>query len=112
MNKQYIIRKNEEIENIVKSGRKTVSKYFIIYNKDDTNLYNRYCISVSKKLGHAYLRNKIKRRIKDILMKNKIDLGKKYVIIIRKEAVIASYEELKKDLISQIKGETNEKNKQ
>ena len=38
--------------------------------------------------------------------------SKKYVIIIRKEAVTASYEELKKALISQIKGETNEKNKQ
>lgn len=109
MNKQYIIRKNEEIEKIVKSGKKTVSKFYIIYNKEDTNTYNRYCISVSKKLGHAHLRNKIKRRIKDILMKNKIDLGKKYVIIVRKEAVVASYEDLKNILISQIKGEKNEK---
>lgn len=109
MNKQYIIRKNEEIENIVKTGKKTVSKYFIIYNKEDINEYNRYCVSVSKKLGKAHTRNKIKRRIKDILMKNKIDLSKKYVIIIRKEAVTASYEDLKNILIKQIKGEKNEK---
>ena len=29
-------------------------------------------ISVSKKLGKAYVRNKIKRRVKDILMKNRM----------------------------------------
>ena len=32
MNKEYIVRKNEEIEKIVKKGKKTVSKLFIIYN--------------------------------------------------------------------------------
>ncbi len=105
MNKKYIIQKNEEIKKIVLSGKKSVSKMFIIYNKDNTGTSNLYCISISKKLGKAYLRNKIKRRIKDILMKNRMELGKKYVIIIRKEAVEASYEDLKKCLIKQIKGE-------
>lgn len=109
MNKKYIIQMSKEIENIVKTGTKKVSKYFIIYNKDDVNEYNRYCISVSKKLGHAYLRNKLKRRTKDILMKNKIDLHKKYVIILRKEAINASYDELKNILLHQIKGDMNEK---
>ena len=42
-------------------------------------------------------------------MKNKIDLGKKYVIIIRKEALNVSYKELEESLIKEIKGERNEK---
>ena len=105
MNKKYIIRKNEEIAKIVKSGKKTFSKFYIIYNIESEYEYNMYCISVSKKLGKAHLRNKMKRRIKDILMKNKMEYGRKYVIILRKEAVKASYKELEKELINQIKGE-------
>lgn len=109
MNKKYIIRKNEEIEVIVKKGKKRVSKYFIIYMVNNDKDYNMYCVSVSKKLVKANVRNKIKRRTKDILMKNKIDLGKKYVIIIRKEALTVSYKELEESLIKEIKGERNEK---
>lgn len=110
MNKQYIVRKNEEISHIVKTGKKTISKFYIIYNIESNLNYNQYCVSVSKKLGKAHLRNKMKRRIKDILMKNKMELNRKYVIILRKEAVIASYNELKDVLIKQIKGEKNETN--
>lgn len=105
MNKKYIIRKNEEISYIVKNGKKKVSKFYIIYNIESNTTFNMYCISVSKKLGKAHLRNKMKRRIKDILMKNKMELHRKYVIIIRKEAVTASYSELEDVLKKQIKGE-------
>lgn len=107
MNKQFIVRKNEEIELIVKRGRKKVSKYFILfilYYTDSEKIYNQYCVSVSKKLGKAHIRNKIKRRIKDILMKNKMEFNKKYVIIIRKEALLVSYKELEANLIDLIKG--------
>jgi len=105
MNKQYIIRKNEEISKIIKIGKKTVSKFFIIYNIESDTIFNKYCISVSKKIGKAHTRNKLKRQIKDILMKNKIELSRKYVIILRKEVLNASYNNLKEALISQIKGE-------
>lgn len=105
MNKKYIIRKNEEIEQIVKKGKKNITKLFIIYYIESENAFNRYCVSVSKKLGKANVRNKIKRRVKDILMKNKIDLGRNYVIIIRKEAVNVSYSELQDVIIKYLKGE-------
>ncbi len=105
MNKQFIIKKSDEIAQIVKTGKKTVSKFYIIYNIESDTIFNKYCVSVSKKLGKAHIRNRIKRRVKDILMKNRIDLNRKYVIIIRKDAVDASYEDLKEILIKQIKGE-------
>ena len=104
MNKKYIISKNEEIAQIVKSGNKNYSKFCIIYNIESESEYNMYCISVSKKLGKAHIRNKIKRIIKDIIMKNKLFLKRKYFIIVKKEALVASYEELKNVLIEQIKG--------
>ena len=39
-----------------------------------------------------------------------MELSKKYVIIIRKAGIEASYEDLKEKLIAEIKGEKNEKN--
>ena len=105
MNKKYIIRKNEEIAHIVKKGKKLISKYFIIYYIESTYDYNMYCISVSKKLGKAHIRNKLKRRIKDILMKNKMEFKRKYVIILKSEVINASYSCLEENLIEIIKGE-------
>lgn len=108
MNKKFIIRKNEEIASIVKNGKKRQSKFYIIYNIESDFYFNMYCVSVSKKLGKAHIRNKMKRRTKDILMKNKMDLGRKYVIIVKKEALDVSYKELEIDLINLIKEKIDE----
>ncbi len=105
MNKKYIIRKNEEIREIIKNSKKIVNRYFIIfYCKNELN-YNRYCISVSKKIGKAHIRNLYKRRIKDILMKNNINYSKDYVIILRKPILDITYTIIKSELINCIEGE-------
>ena len=49
MNKQFIVRKNEEIQEIIKKNKKIINKYFIIYFIENYLNYNRYCISVGKK---------------------------------------------------------------
>ena len=62
--------------------------------------YNRYCISVSKKIGKANIRNLFKRRIKDILMKNNIVGSFDYVIILRKAILDVSYNKMRDELIN------------
>ncbi len=103
MNKNYIIKKNIEIEKIIKTGQKKSNKYFLIFYQNNKLENNRYCISVSKKIGKAVLRNKIKRQLKDILMKNKLCFNKDYVIIIRNNLLELNYNEIEKEIISQIK---------
>ncbi len=104
MNKKFIIRKNEEIVDIVKTGKKLINKYYVIYIKDNNLSYNRFCVSVSKKIGKANVRNLYKRKIKDILLKNKIDKNNDYVIILRNLVVGATYENLKNELVKILKG--------
>ena len=104
MNKKYIIRRNEDIQNIIKKNNKIVDKYYIVYfNKNDLN-YNRYCVSVSKKIGKAVNRNLYKRRIKDILMKNKLDNSYDYVIILRNSILNIDYKLMEQNLIKTLRG--------
>ena len=100
MKKKYIIRKNEEIQEIVKTSKKLVNKYFIVYFRNNDFQYNRYCISVSKKLGKAHTRNLYKRRIKDNI-NNSMD----YVIILRNAVIGISYEEMQYELLNTLKGD-------
>ena len=105
MKKKYIIRKNEEIQEIVKTSKKLVNKYFIVYFRKNDFQYNRYCISVSKKLGKAHTRNLYKRRIKDILIKNNINNSMDYVIILMNAVIGISYEEMQYELLNTLKGD-------
>ena len=109
MNKKYIIRKNEEIQEIIKKSRKVNNRYYIIYYFHNDLKHDRYCVSVSKKIGKAYLRNLYKRRIKDILMKFNIDKSNDYVIILRKSVLEINFDKMKDELISLIKEINDEK---
>ena len=105
MNKKFIVRKNEEIQEIIKSNKKIVNKYFVIYYaKNDLN-YNRFCISVGKKIGKAHTRNLYKRRIKDFLMKNNINSSYDYVIILRTDILGNSYQKISDELLKLLRGE-------
>ena len=105
MNKKFILRKNEEIQKIVKSNNKIVNKYFVIYYDKNNLGFNRYCVSVSKKLGSAVNRNLYKRRIKDILMKNYINNSNDYVIILRNSVLNIKYELMKSELLFLLEGD-------
>ena len=105
MKKKYIIRKNEEIQEIVKTSKKLVNKYFIVYFRKNDFQYNRYCIIVSKKLVKAHTRNLYKIRIKDILIKNNINNSMDYVIILMNAVIGISYEEMQYELLNTLKGD-------
>ena len=102
MNKKYIIQKNKEIVEIIKKGKKTFFKYFIIYRKKNELSNSRFCISVSKKIGNAVVRNKLKRQVKDIIMKNMLTINEDYVIILSSSFKDLSFEEKKAEILKGI----------
>ena len=105
MNKKYILRKNEEIQEIIKKSKKVVNKFFVIYYTSNDKNYNRYCVSINNRFGKANVRNLFKRRIKDILMKNNINNSHDYVIILRNSVLEVDYHTLQNELINLLKGE-------
>ena len=103
MKKIEIIKWSEEYTEIINTSKSKKSKYFSIYYRKN-NQSNRYGITVPKKTGTAVIRNKIKRRIKNIIDNNKkiVHNGYDYVIIIKKGILELTYEEIEKELLKLI----------
>lgn len=101
MKKINIVKEKKDFDIAFKLRNQVKSKYAYIYIKEnDLDLY-RFGICVSKKLGKAHIRNLIKRRVKDIIDKSKLQFKPKdYIIVLKKSAASAKYLELKEDLIN------------
>lgn len=112
MKKKEIIQKSNEFTEIIHKCPYKKNNYFIIYYRKNKE-HNRFGISVPTKTGKANIRNKIKRRVKNILDQNKnsVHSSYDYVIIIRKRLLELSFSEIEKELITLIEkiGEQNEK---
>lgn len=104
MKKIEIIKSSREYTEIININNSIRNKYYSIYYRENNN-DNRYGISVPTKTGTAVVRNKIKRRVKNIIDNNKntIQKGFDYVIIIRKGILDLTYEEMEKELLKLIK---------
>ncbi len=104
MKKINIIKFNRDFDNIIKNGKYIKSELFNIYYIDSNSKYNKYGISVPKKIGNAVIRNKIKRQIKNII-DNRIEIkNKKDVIIIIKNRILDyKYGEIENKLVETIK---------
>jgi len=87
MQKEYRVKKSQEIETIMKKGSSKANPHFIVYKyeKSDSNHF-RMAISVGKKVGNAVTRNKVKRRIRAVTTEHKHHMASNYdyFIIARK----------------------------
>lgn len=112
MKKKQIIKKEKEFTEIIHNCPYQKNAYFVIYYRKN-NDQNRYGISVPKKTGKANIRNKIKRRTKNIIDQNEklVQYPYDYVIIIRKRILELNYQQMEENLINLMKkiGAKNEK---
>ncbi len=103
MKKIEIIKSSREYTEIINSSRSKKSKYFSVYYRKN-NDSNKYGITVPKKTGTAVTRNKIKRRIKNIIDNNKkvVHNGYDYVIIVKKGILDLTYKQVEEELLKLI----------
>tara|TARA_B100001996_G_C18345641_1_gene471926 strand:+ start:193 stop:534 length:342 start_codon:yes stop_codon:yes gene_type:complete len=100
--------KNEDFKSIL-SGKKISNKYLTIFFKKLTDKNsNKLNISIitKKKIGNAVNRNKIKRRLKNIMIEStkklNLNLSYCYLMIARKSVLTDPYENIKKTLFTDI----------
>ena len=101
--------KNEDFKFIL-NGKKISNKYSTIFYRRLENKSNRYfniSFITKKKIGTAVIRNKIKRRLRNMmneaLRKIKINLNYSYLLIARKSVLEDEYNFIKIKLFSELK---------
>lgn len=100
MKKIEIIKSSRDYTKIINTNICKRNKYYSIYYQK-TKDENKYGISIPKKTGTAVQRNKIKRRIKNIIDNNKniVQKGYEYVIIVKKGIIDLTYQEMENELL-------------
>ena len=101
--------KNEDFKKVL-SGKKINNYYSTIFFKKLTNKSNNrlnLSIITKRKLGKAVQRNKIKRRLKNIinyiLRSIKINLKYSYLIIAKKNVLDSKYNDIKDTILKDFK---------
>lgn len=105
MKKEYRIRKNEEFERIIQLKKSFSDARFVVYYAPRQLNNARIGISVSKKMGDAVDRNKIKRQLRMMLL-DIVDFEKcqkDLIVIVRKAYLENDYQSNKDDLEKIIK---------
>lgn len=105
MKKHEVVKSKIDFNDIIKNAPFFKNKSFVLYirKKEDPNKH--FGIAVSKKLGNAVLRNKLKRRVRAILDDIKINFpnNRDYIIMIKKSCVDLSFSQMKSELESLVK---------
>lgn len=99
------LKKNEQFQDIYKTGIKAFGYYSLVYIKiNKNNEYNQVGFVVSKKTGNAVCRNRLKRLFREYYRLNENKLKKSYdiVFIAKRTAGIKvktlKYNQMEKDL--------------
>ena len=100
--KKERIRKRKDFNKIFVKGERIKNRYFEIILHNENLDYKRIAIIVKKKYGDAHIRNKIKRKIREIyrLNKEKFPPKRDCVVIIKENVNNLSYNELQNKLFN------------
>ncbi|MEK6560094.1 MAG: ribonuclease P protein component [Nitrospirota bacterium] len=94
---KYKIRKGWEYRHIYKNGRRKANRYFVLYYVETDLGYSRIGMSVSRKLGGAVKRNRVKRLIREIVRVDDYSCLKEMsldmVVVARQEMVGTNFRE-------------------
>ena len=105
MNTKMQIKSADEFNDIIKTGTKIYSPFFIIYYKEKKLDNPRFGITQAKKFGKAYKRNRYRRILREIIrtnikvFKNEYD----YIIIIMKKCDTLDFKQIEDNLLKVIK---------
>lgn len=102
MNKRQRIKKDKEFQRVFKNRKSFANRQFIVYiYRKEEQLEFRVGLSVSKKIGNAVTRNRIKRYLRQsfLELKDEVRNDMDYVIVARHQAAKIDFHETKKSLL-------------
>ncbi len=94
------LKKNYEFKRVYKYGKSYANRYVVLYVLKNNSKNRKIGYSVSKKIGKAVVRNRVKRLFREAYRNNnhKVISGVDIILIARKPIVNASYQQIVKSL--------------
>lgn len=103
MKKKNIVKNNRDFQRIIHNNKPYKYKDYIIYMERVEEGEYHFGISVSKKLGNAVIRNKLKRQIRAIIHEKDYQKNFNCIIILGKGILGRSYDEMQENLLEALK---------
>ena len=96
------LKKNYEFRRLYDKGRSAATHTLVLYSRRTKNPGNRVGFTVSTRRGNAVVRNRIRRRLREIyrLHEDRLRPGTELVIVARGRSVNAAYAELERDFLA------------
>ena len=93
------LKKNKHFNYIYKKGKRLNSKHFTLFTVPSKFRVFKIGISVNKKIGKANVRNKLKRRLREIIRLNKLPKNYfNYILLAREGAQNLDYHQLETEI--------------
>ena len=98
MNPEITVKENYEFRRIYRKGKSVVVPSMVLYCQRNRQGRTRLGVTVSTKLGKAVVRNRVRRRLREIWRLNKKDMepGWDIILVARVRAVDMPYQKLDK----------------
>ena len=92
----FTLKKNVEFKKVYNRGRSVASKAVVLYSLPNNSDKKKFGFSVSKKMGKAVVRNKIKRVLKEVCRLNQdwFKDGYDYILIPRAAILKMNYQQI------------------
>ena len=87
---------NHIFRRLYRKGKSAAGKYLVLYCRKNGSDENRIGLTVSAKLGHAVVRNRLRRRLREIyrLHESRFQPGWDIVVVARSRSVEAKFPRL------------------
>lgn len=100
MNKDHILKSNDDFQRIIDENKPFKYKEYIVYVERNSTDNYYFGFSVGKKIGNAVVRNHIKRQLKNIVSKKHYQNGFNCIIIVNRSVLDKSFSEMENDLLN------------
>jgi len=103
--RKFRVVQTSEYRRLYREGRKTHSERFVIFSRVNTRGHHRFGVTVSRKVGGAVARNRVKRLFREIFRRSREEIPNQFDIVVNAKAgcVGAGYEELRAEFLAATK---------
>jgi len=91
------VRRRPDFQHAYDSGRRLQGKFMAMFVVPNGRTIDRLGVAVSRKLGNAAVRNRMKRLTREVFRRNKMAVGLDIVVVPRREMLDASFASLDAD---------------